>query len=284
MRRAIALWALLAPGLALAFSIPPPPPRFLHDGAHVLSSYDRQRIEQRLMELNQAGQQIGVAILPSLDGESVEDATLRIAEAWGPGQRKADNGALIAVFMADRKMRIEVGYGLEGRIPDSVARQIVMDRMRPAFRANRYGDGILEAVDSVAAAAMGQALPTSRRAPVIPLPGTSYRVNTRNSQQLSGCGCLCLLLIGFAVLRGIFRSIFRPRQYGWGRREVYRPHMPWWSWFLFGNAVGGWGRGHDHHHHRSSGWFGGSGGGGWGGGGGSFGGGSFGGGGASGSW
>ncbi|HZN94284.1 MAG TPA: TPM domain-containing protein, partial [Myxococcales bacterium] len=128
MRRAIALWALLAPGLALAFSIPPPPPRFLHDGARVLSSYDRQRIEQRLMELNQAGQQIGVAILPSLDGESVEDATIRIAEAWGPGQRKADNGALIAVFMADRKMRIEVGYGLESRIPDSVARQIVMDR------------------------------------------------------------------------------------------------------------------------------------------------------------
>jgi len=283
MRRAIALWALLAPGLALAFSIPPPPPRFLYDGARVLSSYDRQRIEQRLMELNQAGQQIGVAILPSLDGESVEDATIRIAEAWGPGQRKADNGALIAVFMADRKMRIEVGYGLESRIPDSVARQIVMDRMRPAFRANRYGDGILEAVDSVAAAAMGQALPTSRRAPVIPLPGTSYGVNTRNTQQLSGCGCLCLLLIGFLVLRGIFRSIFRPRQYGWGRREVYRPRMPWWSWFLFGNAVGGWGRGHDHHH-RSSSWWGGSSGGGWGGGGGSFGGGSFGGGGASGSW
>src|SRR4051812_48103966 len=127
--RMIALLLALAPALALAFTVPPAPQRFLYDGAGVLNGNERQQIESRLMDLNRQGQQIGVCVLPSLDGESVEEASMRIAETWRPGFRTQDNGVVIAVFINDRKMRIEVGYGLESRIPDSVARSIVMDRM-----------------------------------------------------------------------------------------------------------------------------------------------------------
>lgn len=282
MRRAIALAALLVPALALAFSVPPPPSHFVHDGANILRGGDLGRIENRLMQLNNEGLQIGVVTMPSLDGESVEDATLRIAEAWGPGQRRQDNGVLIAVFMAERKMRIEVGYGLEGRIPDSTARQIVSDQLRPAFRGGRFGDGIMNAIDSVAAAATGRSMPR-QAVPSVALPGTSYRFRPDNPLNMGGCGCLCWLFIAFFILRVILRSIFRPRHYGFGPQATYAPRMPWWSWMLFGSAMG---RATHHHRHRSGWSWGGGSGSGWGGGGGggSFGGGSFGGGGASGSW
>jgi len=282
-RRAIALVAALAPALALAFTIPPAPSRFLYDGASILNGSERQQIESRLMQLNQQGQQIGVCILPSLDGESIEDASLRIAETWKPGFRREDNGALIAVFINDRKMRIEVGYGLESRIPDSVARRIVMEEMRPAFRRGDYSGGIMSAIESVSQAALGQSY-SRRNTGTYAFPGGYHFGSDQVGSAGSGAfSCCCFLLVAFVILRAILRGIFRPRFYGFGNQAVYRPAVPWWGWFLFGNAMSS---GHHHHHHRS-GWSWGSGGGGssWGGGGGgSFGGGSFGGGGASGSW
>jgi uncharacterized protein len=286
-QRTFALLAALAPALAAAFTVPPAPSRFLYDGAGVLNGSERQQIESRLMQLNQQGQQIGVCVLPSLDGESVEDASIRIAEAWKPGFRRQDNGALIAVFINDRKMRIEVGYGLESRIPDSVARQIVMQDMRPAFRRGDYAGGIMGAIEGISQAALGQSYsPRTTNTGTVAFPG-GYRFDSNQvgSAGWGGFGCCCWIFLAVIIIRAILRSIFRPRFYGFGQQAVYRPAMPWWGWFLFGNAMSGMGR---HHHHRSgwgsgSGW--GGGGGGWGGGGGgSFGGGSFGGGGASGSW
>jgi len=280
-RRTIGLLAALAPALALAFTIPPAPSRFLYDGASILNGSERQQIESRLMQLNQQGQQVGVCILPSLDGESIEDASLRIAETWKPGFRREDNGALIAVFINDRKMRIEVGYGLESRIPDSVARRIVMEEMRPAFRRGDYSGGIMSAIESISQAALGQSY-SRRNTGTVAFPnGYHFDSDQVGSAGWGGSSCCCFILLAFVIIRGILRSIFRPRFYGFGQQGVYRPRMPWWGWFLAGNAMGS----SSHHHHRS-GWSWGSGGGSsWGGGGGgSFGGGSFGGGGASGSW
>lgn len=288
--RPIALLAALAPALALAFSVPPAPPRFLYDGASVLNGSERQQIESRLMQLNQQGQQIGVCILPSLDGEAIEDASIRIAETWKPGFRRQDNGVLIAVFINDRKMRVEVGYGLEGRIPDSVARRIVMQDMRPAFRRGDYAGGILGAIDSISQAALGQSYSPRTGTGTVAFPG-GYHFDSDGAgvAGFGGVGCCCWLILAMVILRAILRAVFRPRFYGFGPQAVYRPAMPWWGWFLFGNAMGGMGRRHQYHR---SGWWGGGGGGSWGGGGGSwggggggsFGGGSFGGGGASGSW
>ena len=230
------------------------------------------------MQLDREGVQIGVAILPSLDGEPVEDAAMRIAERWKPGRAGQDDGALIAVFMNDRKMRIEVGYGLEAKLPDVTARRIVSEQMRPAFQAGQFGDGIMRAIDGIAARALG-------RTP--PAPATTvYRSRSRSPVSIPGsrgCGgaCPCIVLFLVFWLIGAMRRASRPRNLGWGHgRRHGTGGLPWWAWLLIGNATsrrGGWTSG-------GSSW-GRSGGGGWGGGGGSsFGGGSFGGGGASGSW
>src|SRR3954465_6926838 len=168
--RPLALLLALAPALALAFSVPPAPQRFLYDGAGVLNGSERQSIESRLMDLNRQGQQIGVCVLPSLDGLSVEDASMRIAETWRPGFRTQDNGVVITVFINDRKMRVEVGYGLESRIPDSVARRIVMEEMRPAFRRGDYAGGITSAIESVSQAALGQSY-SRRNTGTVAFPG-----------------------------------------------------------------------------------------------------------------
>jgi uncharacterized protein len=86
-----------------------------------------------------------VAVFPSLEGENLEDFSIRLAEKWRVGRKELDNGAIVAVFLRDRKMRIEVGYGLEGAIPDIEAARIIRETMAPRFREARYAAGLEEA-------------------------------------------------------------------------------------------------------------------------------------------
>lgn len=226
------------------------------------------------MALNREGLQIGVAILPSLQGESLEEATHEIASKWGVGGKDQSDGALIAVFMSDRKMRIEVGYGLEEKVPDATARQIISTRMRPAFRNGRFAEGVMGAIDGVASAT-GRAVPAHQ---AFGAPARGFRYSTRAEPvHFGGLVCPCLAFFALMAFLRLLSKATRPRNYGFGRRQTYAPGMPWWAWMLLGNAMSGG-------HHRRGGWGGGGGGGFGGGGGGSFGGGSFGGGGASGSW
>jgi uncharacterized protein len=265
--RALAAGLLLWASGALAFSVPPVPSRFVYDGANALSSSEKGALEDRILALDrQYGVQIGVAILPSLDGESVEGATLRIAEAWKPGYRGKDNGIVIAIFMAERRMRIEVGYGLEGSIPDALANRIIQEQIAPEFRAGQVAEGLTRGANSLALAATGQPLPS---------PVASARVR-QPPRAASGLGCL-LVMVAFVILSAISRAL-RPRHYGFRHRS--RP-IPWWMWLLIGQGTRpgrSWYSGSSHR--GGSGWGGGFGGGS----GGSFGGGSFGGGGASGRW
>src|SRR5262249_6788360 len=123
------------------------------------------------------------------------------------------------------------------RIPDSVARAIVMDRMRPAFRRGDYAGGILGAVDAVAGAALGGGYRSSGQTTFVP---GGYHFDSRQVGQgaQGSCTCCCWLIFAFVILRVILRSVFRPRFYGFGQQAVYRPSMPWWSWLLFGNMLG----------------------------------------------
>jgi len=262
VRRAVLLLCLAWGLSALALEIPPPPSRFVYDGAGVMSPEEKTALEDRLMQLDQQYQlQIAVAVFPSLEGEPLEDATLRVAEAWKPGMKGQDNGLVLAAFMAERKVRIEVGYGLEEKVPDIQAGRIIREYIAPHFRAGEEGQGLRAAVDALAALALGQSPP--------PVPARS-----RSPQQAvrGGYGCFFMALWFFALM--VINVLRRPR--GLGRRGL-RGGVPWWAWMLMGSQLGG-----GHRHHRSGGGFGGGGFGG--GGGGSFGGGSFGGGGASGGW
>jgi len=263
--------ALSATDVGQGFTVPPPPQRYVYDGARILSEAQRRQLEDRVLELNrQTGVQIAVATFPTLGDEALENATLRVVEAWKIGRKETDSGALLAVFMQERKLRIETGYGVEGTLTDLVSSRIIQEQIAPHFRAGDPAAAILAGVEAMALGASGKPLP--------PAVGGSTRMRsrTRGSGSSPLCGLICMALVFFSFLRGIFGSR-RPRMMGPGYRRGMGG-MPWWAWLLIGNALGGSGR-------RGGGWGGGGfGGGGGGGGGGGFGGGSFGGGGASGGW
>ncbi len=200
--------------------------------------------------------QIGVAIFPGLEGEALEDVTIRIAEAWKPGRAREDKGALIALFMEERKIRIEVGYGLEGQIPDGVAGRIIRDIIAPAFRERDYAGGLAGAADAIATRATGGTIVVPERA----RRDKAVRVGSGVAPLLSFLFLIGILLLASAGSR--HRGLGRR-----GRRGIG-------PFIVFGGPGSRGGGG---------GFFGG-GGGGFGGGGGGFGGGGFGGGGASGGW
>jgi uncharacterized protein len=88
------------------------------------------------------GAQVVLAIFRSLEGESLEDFSIRLAEKWRVGQKGLDDGAIVLVFVQDRKLRIEVGYGLEGAIPDIEAARVIREVIAPRFREGRYAAGL----------------------------------------------------------------------------------------------------------------------------------------------
>lgn len=247
---AIALALALALGAAAhaAFEPPAPPDGFLHDGPGLLSADETRALERKLLALDrERGLQIGVAILASLEGEPLEEATLAIAERWQPGRAERDDGALIAVFLAEKKIRIEVGYGLEGTVPDVVAGRIIRHVLAPAFRERRYARGIGGAVDALAAAAAGETVAVGRG----------------EARQARRSAATAVVVLGLGLMMVVLALVGRgSRRRGFGRRGTMRGG--WYAGGVFGSG-------------RSFG-----GGGGFGGGG--FGGGGFGGGGASGGW
>src|SRR5262249_25441394 len=117
---------------------------------------DRVRLEAKLAEREKAtGTQMAIAIFPSLEGESLEDVSIKLAEKWRIGQKSLDNGIILVLFAQDRKLRIEVGYGLEGSITDAVSRQIIREVIAPRFREGRYADGLAGAIDAIYARVEG---------------------------------------------------------------------------------------------------------------------------------
>jgi uncharacterized protein len=108
------------------------------------------------------GAQVVLAIFRSLEGESLEDFSIRLAEKWRVGQKGLDDGAIVLVFVQDRKLRIEVGYGLEGAIPDIEAARIIREVIAPRFREGRYAAGLEAGVRALYARIEGKP-PAERR-------------------------------------------------------------------------------------------------------------------------
>lgn len=250
--RALFACALLAgpAGLVRAEEpLPPPPSAHFNDYAGLVSPADAQRLDAKLAEFErQTSTQLVVAIFPRLPSPSLEDFTVRTAQSWHVGGKQHDNGAVLFVFVAERKLRIETGYGLEGALPDQLAGRILDEQVRPRFRAGDWVGGLEAGIDGMIAATRGEykAAPAQRPA--------------RSS------GLAIVLLVVFLL---IFLWLSRLGSRGVGR--TYGGGG--WRGGGWGGGGGSWGGG--------GGW---SSGGGFGGGGFSGGGGSFGGGGASSSW
>jgi len=130
------------------------------DEADLLPAAEEQRLTATLAALEeQKGAQVVVLTVPDLGGDPIEDFAIRVAETWRLGRAGVDDGVLFLVARDERRMRLEVGYGLEGAIPDATAGRILDEQVAPRFREGDYASGIASGVDAIAAAVRGEALP-----------------------------------------------------------------------------------------------------------------------------
>ena len=148
--------AVLLPCAATALEVPALKGR-VNDYGAMLSPEAKSRIETLLKELEEKDStQVVVLTVPSLAGDSLEDFSMRVAERWKIGRKGLDNGAILVVARDDRKVRIEVGYGLEGSLTDITAGRIIRDRIVPEFRAGRFDQGVLNGVVALTEVVRGE--------------------------------------------------------------------------------------------------------------------------------
>jgi uncharacterized protein len=138
----------------------------INDYAGLLSSATVRQLDAGLAQLETTDStQIVVLTIPSLEGDSLEDFSIRVVEQWQIGQKGKDNGALLLVSKNDRRVRIEVGYGLEGKLTDLVSGRIIRNIIVPRFRMGNYDQGIIDGVAAMAGVVRGEftAPETARR-------------------------------------------------------------------------------------------------------------------------
>jgi uncharacterized protein len=142
--------------IAAALDVPPLKGR-VNDYGGILSSATISQLDFILKEFEASDStQIVVLTIPSLKGDNLERFSLEAAEKWGVGQRGKDNGALLVISRDDRKLRIEVGYGLEGTLTDLVAGRIIRKVIAPQFRQGSFNQGVIDGVDAIIAAVKGE--------------------------------------------------------------------------------------------------------------------------------
>ena len=141
---------MLAALVAMAADVPPLRGR-VNDYAGVMGQEQARSLETRLAQFEQeTGHQVAVLTIPTLDGEDIEGFGIRVAEAWKIGKKGFDNGVILIVAIKDRRLRLEVGYGLEGVLPDALAKQIISDYIVPQFRAQFKDPTMLENLEKAA--------------------------------------------------------------------------------------------------------------------------------------
>ena len=150
MRPLRLLFVLLLAQSVFALEVPPPPDRWFTDAAGVVPTTEAAILDTKLKNFEQeTGAQFIIYIFPSVEGESIEDFTIRCVERWKVGQKKFDNGLVLFVFIKERKVRVEVGYGLEGTITDAVSRRVIEEQIGPQFRNGAYAAGLNAAADEL---------------------------------------------------------------------------------------------------------------------------------------
>lgn len=150
MKRFFLALFLSAATTVAALDVPPPPTQWVTDRAGILGGTAVDLLNTKLREFEQtSGAQFIIYTLPSIEGDSIESFTIRCVERWKVGQKKYDNGLVLFVFAQERKVRIEVGYGLEGTITDAFSSRVIREQIAPHFRRNDYAAGLNAAVDAI---------------------------------------------------------------------------------------------------------------------------------------
>lgn len=157
MPRGIIAVLLLLPALGAAAPVFPPLTGRVVDNANMLSAGAEQTLTRQLAAHEQATtNQIVVVTVPDLQGYTIEDFGYQLGRHWGIGQKENDNGALLLVAAAERKVRIEVGYGLEGALTDALASSIIHGVILPQFRSGDFEGGIIQGVNTIIEAVQGE--------------------------------------------------------------------------------------------------------------------------------
>lgn len=255
---------VLTGSLVFAQQLPPKSNTLVTDSTNTLSPDEISRLENKLVAFDDStSTQIAVVLIKSVGSYDINQYGTALLRAWGIGTKEKNNGILVLVAMADHKVSIQTGYGAEGAVPDVVTHDIIENDIKPAFKQNKYYEGLDAATNSLIAHIKGEYKATAK---------PQRQVNDDNGGSV---GVIIFIVIFILIM------IFRNRGGGGGHIIGRRGGAsPFW-WFLMGSAMGGG------NNNSGGGFFGGgnSGGGGFGGGGfGGFGGGSGGGGGSSGSW
>lgn len=260
MKKLVLLFFLLGSQTLFAQKIEnrPQVPLAVNDYANLLAPFQKQALEQKIRNYNDStSSAIVIITIPDLQGYDIAEVALKYLRDWGIGMKGKNNGVLILVSKAEHKARIETGYGMEGVLPDIIAKQIIDERMIPYFKQEDYYRGFDNAVDAIILAAAGE-----------------YKADPQSKGGEGSGGSIIFIVIVIFILI----SFMSGKGGGGGGSYMSRKGSKSFGalpWFLLGNLLGGGGRG---------GGFGGGGGGFGGGGFGGFGGGGGGGGGASGGW
>ncbi|MGA7480621.1 MAG: YgcG family protein, partial [Bradyrhizobium sp.] len=168
------------------------------DQTDTLSASDAAALTQRLKDLEtRKGSQVAVLIVPTTQPETIEQFSIRVAEAWKIGRKKIDDGALLVVAKDDHKLRIEVGYGLEGALTDVTSRRIIDEIIVPRFKTGDFTGGISAGVDRIIRVIDGEPLP-------VPKPEVSHSVDPNMFFDIifSPFGFL-----GYAAIAAIMRGL-----------------------------------------------------------------------------
>ncbi len=201
MRRWLALlWLVVIGPCAAAWAsdafVPVPPiAARVTDLTGTLTPDQQAQLEAALAAIErERGAQVAVLLLPSVRPESIEQFGIRVAEAWRLGRRGSDDGAILIVAKNDRELRIEVGYGLEGAIPDAVAKRIIDEIIVPRFRQGDFHGGIAAGVGQIEKLIAGEALPA-------PAPRADGDATSVSDLQI-------FILLALTVLARLARALF----------------------------------------------------------------------------
>jgi uncharacterized protein len=186
---------------ALADVAVPPLTGRVVDRTATLSSSDVASLNRTLQDFeSRKGSQIAVLIVPTTQPETIEQYSIRVAEAWKIGRKKVDDGAILVVAKDDRKLRIEVGYGLEGALTDVTAKRIIDEVITPKFRSGDFAGGISDGVNRILRVVDGEPLPEPAK----------RQQNSASFSDIDPFNPFLILAVIFAggILRGMFGRLF----------------------------------------------------------------------------
>ena len=217
MTRKIILILLFLPLIVLGYSSPGQPAGFVSDFAGILAFEQRQSLEDKLVAFErETGDEIAVVTIPGLKGDTIENFAVQLFQEWGIGKKGKDNGILILVALDDRRMRIEVGYGLEGVLTDAQSFWVIDKVMKPAFRENDFYGGIDQAVDKIISAIGGEVLSESKG------PG----FGKWDTAMTAFFSAICVAIFFYVILGFIFGII-----------NTLGRSKPWWLGGIFGGVL-----------------------------------------------